>query len=103
MTVPKGRLRWAAVRALPSKASPLAVRLWSFGRYQEAGPVWVKIGTSASGSCLGAAGGGAKVVATVAGLARRTGAQAERLSARTTTAVSAKNHPDGEFLIRQRH
>ena len=61
----EGKAAMGGRQSLASKASPLAVRFCSFGRYQEAGPVWVKIGTSASGSCLGAVGGGGKLAVAV--------------------------------------
>src|SRR5215472_1385841 len=84
--VPKGRLRWAAVRAFASKASPLAVRRCSLGRYQEAVPVWEKSGFS-SGFSAGAGGGGRDAVSgSAALLCSRAGAQAPAQSASAITA-----------------
>src|SRR5690242_1238320 len=46
-TVPNGRLRWAAVIAFISNASPFAVVLpWWLLPYQDAMPSWVKVGRS---------------------------------------------------------
>ena len=45
--VPKGRLRWAAVRAFMLKRAPLAVlRPWKPGPYQEATPTRLYSGTA---------------------------------------------------------
>src|SRR5262249_21384031 len=85
-TVPKGRLRCAAVKMAGSKASPLAVRFCSFGRYQEAGPVWEKTGFSAL-AVTGTRGKGGRA-AVVGGVAvgGRPGAQAPAQRASAITA-----------------
>src|SRR3712207_508928 len=55
--VPNGRVRWAAVRALALKVSPLAVlRPWKPGPYQEARPLWSTRPDRFSGSAMTEAG-----------------------------------------------
>src|SRR5262245_6450932 len=49
--LPRGRVRWAAVKSYWSNRSPLEVRLpWNPGPYQDAIPSWTLLGATGAGA-----------------------------------------------------